>query len=205
MTTFFLVHGGLWEPGMDAHRFWHVPGIVTGLEERRFDVLAPDRPVQPPSWSAEAEHLAELLPDRPVTMLAGSNGTSAAVRLALANPERFDRLILAWPATAGHPEVDARTRRSLIEQGAAAEIADALLAGETLRGVEDAELATLTRPVGLLPAVPEDPFHQHHTVDSLEEALPNTVRLPGTTEPPRPDFGQQLNRFLDAVTLFARP
>jgi hypothetical protein len=48
MTTLLLVHGGLWEAGMDADRFWSQPGIVAGLEKRSFDVLAPDRPEFPP-------------------------------------------------------------------------------------------------------------------------------------------------------------
>jgi len=34
MTTLLLVHGGLWEAGMDADRFWGQPGIVAGLKKR---------------------------------------------------------------------------------------------------------------------------------------------------------------------------
>jgi hypothetical protein len=34
MTTLLLVHGGLWEAGMDAGRFWGQPGIVAGPEKR---------------------------------------------------------------------------------------------------------------------------------------------------------------------------
>jgi hypothetical protein len=62
MTTLLLVHGGLWEAGMDADRFWGQPGIVAGLQKRGFDVLAPDRPHQAPDWAAEASHLASALP-----------------------------------------------------------------------------------------------------------------------------------------------
>lgn len=36
MTTLLLVHGGLWEEGMGAERFWRQPGIVAGLEKRGF-------------------------------------------------------------------------------------------------------------------------------------------------------------------------
>jgi hypothetical protein len=36
-----LVHGGLWEAGMDAERFWAAPGIIAGLQQRGFQVLAP--------------------------------------------------------------------------------------------------------------------------------------------------------------------
>ncbi len=53
MTTLLLVHGGLWEAGMGAERFWHQPGIVAGLERRGFDVLAPDRRYRAPDWTAE--------------------------------------------------------------------------------------------------------------------------------------------------------
>lgn len=42
MTTLLLIHGGLWEEGMDAARFWRQPGIVAALEHRRFGILAPD-------------------------------------------------------------------------------------------------------------------------------------------------------------------
>ncbi len=119
VTMILLVHGGLWDDGMDADRFWHKPGVVSGLERRGFDVLAPDRMPRPPHWTAEADHLLATLRDRPTAaVVAGSNGCSAAVRLALARPDLVPRLLLAWPATAGDPEVDAadpsrarRTRR----------------------------------------------------------------------------------------------
>ena len=43
MANLLLIHGGLWEEGMDAARFWRQPGIAAGLERRGFDVFAPDR------------------------------------------------------------------------------------------------------------------------------------------------------------------
>ncbi|WP_157574902.1 hypothetical protein [Jiangella muralis] len=46
MPTLLLVHGGLWEPGMDADAFWRRPGVVTGLERRGIDVLTSDRLVR---------------------------------------------------------------------------------------------------------------------------------------------------------------
>lgn len=33
-----LIHGGLWDK-MDADRFWHKPGNVTGLQCQGFDAL----------------------------------------------------------------------------------------------------------------------------------------------------------------------
>lgn len=203
MATVFLVHGGLWESGMDARRFWHAPGVVNALGECGFEVVAPDRVNRARSWDEEADHLAAALPAQPVTVLGGSNGVSAAARLALTRPDHVERLILAWPATAGDPAVDARIRDGLTSQGATPETVEELLDGETVRGMADAALAEFSRPVGLLPAVPENPFHQHRTVDRLADLLPNSTRLPGTTEPPRPGFAADLERFIHAVRVFA--
>jgi pimeloyl-ACP methyl ester carboxylesterase len=83
----------------------------------------------------------------PVSVLAGSNGCSVAVRLALAFPHRIERLLLAWPATAGDPTVDSRIRTGLTELGASDRNIRALLDGQTLRGVTDAELSTLKMPL----------------------------------------------------------
>ena len=185
---------------MDADRFWAAPGIPVGLEREGFTVLAPNRLRRPASWDAEVEHLVPVLPGHPVSVVAGSNGCSVAVRLALAFPDRIERLLLAWPATAGDPAVNARTRSNLTELGAPDQNIRDLLDGQTLRGVTDAELATLELPTGILPSVPENPFHQRVTVDALRQLLPDSEELPGCPEPPRPDFGPHLARFLASVT-----
>ncbi|WP_436533037.1 alpha/beta hydrolase [Actinoplanes sp. HUAS TT8] len=202
MTTVLLVHGGLWEE-MDAERFWHRPGIVAGLQRHGVGVLAPDRLRRPRSWTAEAQHLAALLPEHPVTVVAGSNGCSAAVRLALAAPERVERLLLAWPATAGDPRVDTRTRLGLAQLGAEPDVLDALLNGGTLRGVTDDELASVAVPVGVLPSVPENPFHQRRTVDALLRLVPTAVALPGCPEPPHPAFPPHTEALVRTVAAFA--
>jgi len=116
VTTLLLIHGWLWDD-MDAEHFWHQPKIVAGLRHHGFDVLTPDRLPRAPDWTAEATHLATSLPDRPVTVLAGSNGCSAAIRLALTHPDRVERLLLAWPATA-HGPLDTRTQHRLADRGA---------------------------------------------------------------------------------------
>ena len=189
---------------MNADRFWHKPGIAAGLERRGFEVLAPDRMPRPPHWTAEADHLLATMGDRPTAaVVAGSNGCSAAVRLALARPDLVPRLLLAWPATAGDPEVDELIRLGLAELGASAGIVDALLVGDALRGAGDEELASITMPVGVLPSVPTNQFHQRRTVDALLRLLPNVVELPGCPEPPQRDFAQHTDRFLDAVATFA--
>jgi pimeloyl-ACP methyl ester carboxylesterase len=198
----FLVHGGLWDEPMDAQRFWHRPGIVDGLERRGFAVRSPDRLRRPDSWTAEADHLAATLAG-PVVVVAGSNGCSAAVRLALARPDLVDGLLLAWPATAGDPAIDEPTRAALTEAGARPDVIDAMLAGGILRGVSDDELAGLARPVGVLPSEPDNPTHQRSTADALRHRLAAPVDLPGCPEPPRPGFAARRDDFLDAVTSFA--
>lgn len=203
MATLLLVHGGLWEAGMDADRFWGQPGIVAGLEQRGFDVLAPDRQHQAPDWAAEASHLASVLPGRPVTVLAGSNGCSAATRLALDFPGAVAALLLAWPATAHDPAVDAHDRGRLAELGAPDEVIRALLGGQTLRGLTDEELAGLPMPVGVVPSAITNAFHQRHSVDALLKLVPGAVELPGCPESPRPEFPPYLESFANAVAAFA--
>jgi pimeloyl-ACP methyl ester carboxylesterase len=188
---------------MDAARFWRQPRIAAGLERRGFDVLAPDRLYQAPDWTAEASHLAQAIPAAPLTVLAGSNGGSAAARLAVGFPGTVTRLLLAWPATAGDPAIDTRERAHLTRLGATPEVVEALLAGQTLRGLSDAELASLTLPVGVLRSVPANPFHQQHTADALLRLLPQAAELPGCPEPPRPEFPPYLESFLDTVAAFA--
>ncbi|WP_208865983.1 alpha/beta hydrolase [Kitasatospora cheerisanensis] len=141
-------------------------------------MAAPDRAMRAGSWAAEAAHLAAGLPDRPVVLVAGSNGCSAAVRLALAAPERVRGLLLAWPATAGDPQADGRLPAELAP----------LLAGGVLRGVADGELTGLRMPVGVLPAVPENPVHRRRTADALLALVPGAAELPGCPEPPHPLF-----------------
>jgi hypothetical protein len=204
MTTLLLVHGGLWE-ARDADRFWGQPGIVAGLEKRGFDVLAHDRPHQAPDWATEASHLASALPGRPVTVLAGSNGCSAATRLALDFPGAVTALLLAWPATAKDSAVDAHDRLRLAELGAPDEVIGALLGGQTLRGLADEELIGLPMPVGVVPSALANAFHQRNCVDSLLRLAPGAVELPGCPESPRPEFPPYLESFVNAVAAFAEP
>jgi pimeloyl-ACP methyl ester carboxylesterase len=203
VVTVLLVHGGLWDD-TDADLFWRRPGVVDGLRSRGFEVRAVDRLPRAASWAAEADHLAALLPQQPVTVVAGSNGCSAAVRLALAKPDLVEGLLLGWPATAGDRQVDAGTRRSLIEVGAPPDVADTLLAGQTLRGVTDDELATIQQSVGVLPALPANPVHQRRTVDALLRVLPGATELPGYPEPPRPSFRPLAESFAETVSGFLR-
>jgi len=188
---------------MDAERFWHRPGIVGGMLRHGITVLWPDRLHRAPSWDSEAEHLTAALPDDPVTVIAGSNGCSAAIRLAIASPARVERLLLAWPATAGDPQLDARTRLGLAELGAQPHVIDTLLAGQTLRGTTDDELATITTPISVLPSVPENLYHQRRTIDALLHTMPQAVELPGCPEPPHPEFPPHAESFVHTAVRFA--
>ena len=172
-----LVHGGLWED-MDAERFWRRTGVVAALAAAGVEVAAPDRLPRPGSWAAEVEHLLGLLPAGPATVVAGSNGCSVAARIAVEHPERVERLVLAWPATCGDPRVDEWSLRQGVPAG--------MLAGETLRGLADAELAGLAMPVAVLPA--DNPFHGRPTSDALLRLIPGALELASCPEPPRPEF-----------------
>ncbi|MFF0310476.1 alpha/beta hydrolase [Streptosporangium sp. NPDC004379] len=202
--TLVLIHGGLWEDGMDAERFWAASGVMGALRGHGLAVHAPDRPERPESWDEEASCLEETLPDGPLTVLGASNGCTTAVRLALTRPGHVTRLILAWPATCGDPRADGYAREHLAARGASTGTIDRLLAGQTLRGVTDAELAGLTVPVGVAPPIP-NPFHRRSTVDALLTLVPDSVEIgPGTPEPPRPDFPAHREAFVSAVLGFVR-
>lgn len=141
-----LVHGGLGED-IDAERFWDRPGIAAGLRVAGFAVIAPDRDTAPASRSIAARDAARHL-TTPASVVAGSNGVSVAVRLAVEFPQLVDRLMLLWPATAGDPHVDADAPAAVRH----------LLHGETLRGVTDAELADLDIPATVMASEPADRY-----------------------------------------------
>jgi len=185
-----LIHGGLGED-MDADRFWRRPGILTGFEAAGLIVRAPDRDTSPRSWRAASESAAAELVE-PTSIVAGSNGVSVGARLAIDHPERVTRLVLAWPATASDPDVDARVPA----------VARHLLSGETLRGVIDDELAGLDVPVLIVPSDPPNRAHAPHTVDRLVALVRHVTLTPGFPEPPRPEFAARRPAFLDALVPF---
>jgi len=204
MPTLLLVHGGLWED-IGADWFWRRAGIVAGFERLGFTVAAPDRLRRAASWAADAEHVLAAVPDGPVTVMGGSFGCSVAVRLALDSQGRVERLVLAWPAALSDQFAAIRMRASLARLGAPAKVLDGLLGGETLPGATDAELSAIPVPVGVIPAVPPDPFHPRGTVDSLLRLLPSATELPGCPAPPRPEFPPRLDSFLASVAGFTGP
>ena len=204
MPTLLLIHGGLWED-IGADWFWGQPGVVAGFERLGFTVVAPDRLRRPGSWAADAGHVLTAVPlgGEPVTVVGGSFGCSVAVRLALDSSAVVGRLVLAWPAALGDQFAAIRMRASLSRLGAPTRVLNALLGEETLPSAADAELGAIAVPVGIVPAVPQDPFHLRATVDSLLRLLPSATELPGCPEAPRPEFPAHLESFLDSVARFA--
>jgi pimeloyl-ACP methyl ester carboxylesterase len=217
-----LIHGGLWEDTR-ADFFWRRTGVVDGLERRGFRVIAPDRLRRAADWTAEARHIAGAASlagrnglgaspgtgagpgaGRGLTVMGGSFGCSAAVRLALDFPGTAGRLVLAWPASLGDQFTTIRVRAALTRQGARGAVLDALLGAGTLPGIADADLGTLDIPVAVVPTVPPNPVHPRSAVDALLRLLPSAVELPGCPEAPRPEFTADREGFLDAVTDFAR-
>jgi pimeloyl-ACP methyl ester carboxylesterase len=191
--TVVLIHGGLGDD-MNADRFWFRPGVVGGLRAAGFSVVAPDRDTAPSSWGAAADAIAAEL-RASTSVVAGSNGVSVAVRLALQQRPLVDRLLLLWPATCGDPLVDAATPAA----------ASHLLAGDTLRGVTDAELVGLDVPVALMAAHPANRFHADQTVDRLLELIPRAARISaGFPESPRPEFDAVCDAFIANVVPYLR-
>jgi pimeloyl-ACP methyl ester carboxylesterase len=103
-----LVHGGLFDP-MTGERFWTIPGVTDDLAASGYRVLTPDRRYSPGrttsdfaahTWDTEADDLAAILDAAGVDrahVIAGSNGCSAAARLALRHPKRVATLVFCWP------------------------------------------------------------------------------------------------------------
>jgi pimeloyl-ACP methyl ester carboxylesterase len=197
-----LIHGGLNE-GMTARKFWIETGVIEAFIRLGYRVWAPDRVRGPGSWAEEARHLAGEM-DRmdSAHLLAASNGCSAAARLAVDAPDRIRSLLFCWPATAGDPQIDGRTRRSIIEAGGTQEAADVLLSGEILRGMAETELSALPIPVGIIAADPPDLYHQRKTVDRLLAIIPSVIELGKFPHPFAPGFQEALPSFCRAVGNF---
>lgn len=200
-----LVHGGLYE-SMTPEEFWESSGVLGELRAQHLSHLAPQRPAQPRSWDEEAEALLAAIDDagfEQVALVAASNGCSAATRLAVTYPDRVARLMLAWPATPGDSVVD-EVMRVIITDEADSTAADALLAGDTLRGVSDVELSTLTMPVVVYPPLIENQAHQRRTLMSILSTVPGSFMAGGGPDPTDADFSEHLAAFVNMVVEFSR-
>lgn len=203
MPPIVLIHGGLYE-GMTPERFWDEPGVTSGLRNLGQTVQAPARLKRPESWADEASHIAGFIAE-PSIIVGGSNGCSAAVRLALDFPALVERLILCWPATRS-PDVDGEARRSMEGQGMRGAAIARLLAGETLRGCSDAEIASLTVPIAVVPSDPENRHHRRATVDALLALLQRGTLAAAFPETPRPEFPSRREAFVREIArLIAAP
>lgn len=194
----FLIHGGIWED-MDSDRFWHRPGVTAGLRERGIEAITPDRLPEPPDWQSDVDHLAKWLPDTPTPMVAASYGGTVGICLAAQYPDRVSRLLLAWPATCGDTARDARFASYMAQRGAGPDTVTDILAGETLRGVTDAQLAALAGlPTAVVFAPSGSPAHRPHTAHAVVR-LTGAENLGEFGEPPRPDFAGERDRFCEVV------
>jgi pimeloyl-ACP methyl ester carboxylesterase len=128
--------------------------------------------------------------------VAGSNGCSAAARLALDRPDLVNRLVLCWAATCGDPVADALARKALAAIGVEDDLVDALLAGGTLRGVGDDQLASLGPGVSIVPSEPPNVFHQQQTVDALAALVPHSAVEIGFPEAPSPVFAARRDVYI---------
>lgn len=256
-----LIHGGLCD-AMQGELFWGRPGIVEDLLTCGYRVLVPDRRLcggstqttfAAYSWEIDATDMASVVQAaglERVHIVAGSNGCSTAIRLALAYPQMVRSLILCWPAAPDND--DLRTAYELatstverlgpalylkhlreqsesrsvdrqmlspwdvallrddalaasfsdFEAHVAAEImrssAEAILAGDLLRGVWADEVGALSRasiPVTVMPADPENPFHPLATAVNVAAHIPNARLVRGFPETPTPRFAPLRTEF----------
>ena len=200
-----LVHGGLYE-GMTSTEFWRETGVLGALGSKHLTHLAPQRPERPRSWGEEVATLLAAIDEAgydKVALVGASNGCSTATRLALDYPDRVSRLMLAWPATAGEQVVD-DLLRVIISDEASPLAADALLSGETLRGVSNVELGSLDLPVVVYPSLMENQIHQRSTLMGLLSTINNAFMVQGSPEPPDADFPEFLDAFVTMVEEFGR-
>jgi len=200
-----LVHGGLYEE-MTSQEFWKATGVLGELRARHLAFIAPQRPEKPRSWAEEADALLSQIDDaghQRVALIGASNGCSAAVRLALDQPDRVGRLMLAWPATAGEAVID-EVMRVVITDAADADAAHNLLEGETIRGVSDAELSSLDIPVVVYPSLVEDQAHQRRTLMGILAAVEGSFMVAGSPDPYSPDFAPHVDAFVTIVEEFSR-
>ncbi len=194
-----LVHGGLYEP-MSAARFWVETGVVGALADRDIDVLTPERLGEPSSWEQDAGHVAGQLAAEGVgvvSVVGGSNGCSTVARLAIAHPGLVQRIAFCWPVTVGQRHPYEASLADRISGRSGDDVAAALLSGETLRGMQDRELALLAAPVAVMASEPENLVHRRATARALLGVLTDAVELTPMPEPLMAGF--EPRAFADAI------
>lgn len=198
MTRAILIHGGVWED-MDAERFWGRTEVADTLADMNVEVETPDRLPQPADWRVDVDSVAAQLPDTAGPVIAASNGCTVAVKLALEHAHRVSALLLAMPATCGDAAVDADCAQRMTARGAPDDVVAAILTGQTLRGLTDAEISTLANiPTAVMHSQPPSNTHQRHTSETLLQLL-DAEDLGAFPEPPRPQFAAHRRQFCRTV------
>ncbi len=200
-----LVHGGFYDD-MTTTEFWTDTGVSAALNAGGTTFIAPQRPTNPVSWAEETTALLTAIDDASfdsVLLVGGSHGCAVAARFAVDYPDRVARLLLAWPATAGDQVTDGLAR-VVIEDVHGTEAADALLEGETLWGVSDAELGALEMPLVIFPSMPANHTHQRETTTRLLQARPDGFVATGGPEPLDKQFDEFRDGFVQIVTTVAQ-
>lgn len=195
-----LVHGGLYDD-MSAVAFWESSGVTPTLDRHIVTYAAENRPDAPADWGDEATALADLIESngwRRAAIVAASDGCSAALRLAVDRPDLVARLVLAWPATAGDVVYDTLSRTQIDELGPEG-AADALLTGETIRGLTDDEIRSVGCDTVVWPSIPENQFHQAATVTTLVGLLPRPLLMGGSPEPVHKAFASFRDSFVSML------
>ena len=94
-----LVHG--W--GGSFESTWQRSGFTALLEDAGLDVIGIDllghgtapKPHDPEAYADLTERIVDALPDRPVDAIGFSLGAMTLLRLAIAQPHRFNRIVMA--------------------------------------------------------------------------------------------------------------
>jgi len=202
-----LVPGGLYDdPPVTATDFWVTSGVASALSRLGVEFTLHERPKAPRSWAEEADALAGTIRGagyEKAGIVAGSNGCSAALRLAIDHPELTVRTMLCWPATAADPVID-ELARIIITDAHDADVASALLDGAPIRGVTIEGLAALSHECVVYPSLPENKIHQRATVFELLDAIPDSILVGGSPEPPDDAFGTFVETFASVIAAFSR-
>ena len=110
-----LVHG--WGGSFQAT--WQNNGFAELLKDAGRDVIGVDllghgtapKPHDPAAYADLTSRVADALPNDPVDAIGFSLGAITLLRLAMAQPERFNRLVLAGVGTSLFDTDDTRTRQ----------------------------------------------------------------------------------------------
>ncbi len=202
-----MVPGGLYDdPPMTANDFWVSTGVAAALSRLGVEFTLHERPLEPRSWAEEANALAKTIREAgydKAGIIAGSNGCSTALRLAIDHPELIARTMLCWPATSSDPVVD-ELSRIIITDTHDADVANDLLDGAPVRGVTVDALAALAGEYVIYPSLPENRIHQRATVFELLDAIPDSILVGGSPEPPDDAFAEFVETFASVVAAFSQ-